>query len=530
MAAAALLIALACAWEVRSLPLAGTAVGSASTRRVGSVHMMGRRAAARERGRVREAEKAADTDHCEVLKLRPRRSRTRDSIVSVELPRQNYAVVHYANGSAIERYTPDLNQRIDEDEWLAVRSALELTASEFAAAKDAWRHASRATVLARKLGKTEALFRGNAATAFGTQMEPRAVRLYERVTGYAVAPTGLHMHPNLRWGASPDGIVTTTEGDVGLLEVKCSFRLRHRGVVPQYESCPPEFMDQIQGQLAVTGLRWCDLFYYVPPKKASMGGRNYCCLRIHSDPSYFASLVPHLESFGAELKAARRIEAEQKKRQDKLESEGLEDKGLGEPGSLPSESAGWVASASLPRTVNRENARRGAHSDLLNLVVDLITEIRHVPEAHTFIEMPIGKLPVELGLGSTDTALLSPDAVIADTESAELLVVEVTIVPDEALGRYYGKKVKKYSTLSRAVRPRSNYEVLPTIVVAVGESGALHPYSAEALYGVLPGLTSERFGKFATLAASLARNRPGTARARRHHRQRKLPVAVMPVQ
>jgi hypothetical protein len=31
------------------------------------------------------------------------------------------------------------------------------------------------------------------------------------------------MHPNLRWGASPDGLVRTAGGDVGLLEVRCFF-------------------------------------------------------------------------------------------------------------------------------------------------------------------------------------------------------------------------------------------------------------------------------------------------------------------
>ena len=70
-----------------------------------------------------------------------------------------------------------------------------------------------------KLGLEHAMFRGNAATDFGTATEPRAVVAYERATNASVAQTGLHMHPNLRWGASPDGIVTTADGQTGLLEV-----------------------------------------------------------------------------------------------------------------------------------------------------------------------------------------------------------------------------------------------------------------------------------------------------------------------
>ena len=90
----------------------------------------------------------------------------------------------------------------------------------------------REELLKRKMGQGP-VFRGNAATEFGLEMEPHAVALYERLTDSKVAPTGLHMHPNLRWGASPDGLVRTEGGEAGLLEVKCFFRCRGTGVVPQ---------------------------------------------------------------------------------------------------------------------------------------------------------------------------------------------------------------------------------------------------------------------------------------------------------
>ena len=106
-------------------------------------------------------------------------------------------------------------------------------------------------------------WRGNAATAWGLKMEPLAVAQYQRMTGNAVADTGLHVHPNLRWGASPDGLVTTPQGAEGLLEVKCFYRLRGKGEAPQHTSCPKEYFDQIQGQLAIVGRDWCDLMLYV---------------------------------------------------------------------------------------------------------------------------------------------------------------------------------------------------------------------------------------------------------------------------
>jgi hypothetical protein len=511
---------------------------------VAALLMLGRRAVARERGRVREAEKAVGIDLSlppQLLQAR-RRASHGASIASVYLPRQNYALIHYANGSTAERHTPSLDQRADEAEWLAVRSALELTASEFAAAKDEWRHASRATVLARKLGKPEAMFRGNAATAFGTQMEPRAVRLYERVTNSSVASTGLHMHPNRRWGASPDGIVSTSDGQIGLLEVKCSFRLRGNGVVPQLDRCPDQFIDQIQGQLAITGLAWCDLFYYVPSRKASGGGRNWCCVRVTADPEHFAALVPHLDGFGAELRAARQREGS---------AVWVEAGGVAAEGGIASDAAHGLLQAAVGRaeahqaagqqvgpsqailpdlpptcaahvTFSRgrtgaslERARRGSHSDLLSLVTDLIAETRRLPAGSIFIEAPLAELPAELGLGATGAPLLSPDAVAADAAAREVLIAEVTIVPDPALGRYYAKKLKKYAWIPRVMDGGSGYSVLPPVVVAVGESGAVYPLSSEALRQTLPSMTNERLARFEAEAARVARNRPGARRANR---------------
>ena len=123
------------------------------------------------------------------------------------------------------------------------------------------------------------------------------------------------MHPNLRWGASPDGLVRTASGEQGLLEVKCFFRCRGTGVVPQPTECPDSFYDQIQGhleiltptptrtltlafsltltlaltlsrtltlaltlqgQLEILGYDWCDLMLYTTPRKGQVGNRNSC--------------------------------------------------------------------------------------------------------------------------------------------------------------------------------------------------------------------------------------------------------------
>ena len=129
-----------------------------------------KRASARARGKKREG---------------PRSEVARLGIARVEVVRQDFALIEYNNGTVAEVHTPSLAQT-QHGEWLAVRAALEITASEFAAARDAWKHATREELLRRKMG-VGAVFRGNAATAFGLEMEPHAVALYERLTDSKVA-------------------------------------------------------------------------------------------------------------------------------------------------------------------------------------------------------------------------------------------------------------------------------------------------------------------------------------------------------
>ena len=94
--------------------------------------------------------------------------------------------------------------------------------------------------------------------------------------------------------------------------------------------------------------------------------------------------------------------------------------------------------------------------------------------------------------------------------------MEVTIVPDAALGRYYARKCNKYAALCRAVEARyatgaavttataaatgvttaadatsdatsdaTLLNGLPPVVIAVATSGTLHPASVTALKDVI---------------------------------------------
>ena len=196
-------------------------------------------------------------------------------------------------------------------------------------------------------------FVGNQkACDWGIRMEPKALKQYIQVTGNKVTETGLHIrrfpagaasedmdHATdtaaaaarlLLIGASPDGLVMeknngkgnnnnkNNNNRVGLLEIKCLWGRRHKKELPQFDHCPTRFYDQIQGQLAVCDLDFCDLMMYIPPtgsgssrsstkSKRKQQGKNYCILRIARDETYWKeTLLPSVQSFCAEVEELKR--------------------------------------------------------------------------------------------------------------------------------------------------------------------------------------------------------------------------------
>jgi len=60
----------------------------------------------------------------------------------------------------------------------------------------------------------------------------------------------------------------------GLLEIKSLWGRRNSGSLTRFEHCPNRFYDQIQTQLAVCDLEWCDLMCYIPPNGSGGEAKN----------------------------------------------------------------------------------------------------------------------------------------------------------------------------------------------------------------------------------------------------------------
>jgi putative phage-type endonuclease len=128
-------------------------------------------------------------------------------------------------------------------------------------------------------------FKGNAATAWGTKFEPIAAHAYEQKTQNNVQYPGLVVSQEKGYfGYSPDGLFVNKEGIPGLLEIKCPFKAKLYGRIPQ------NYYDQISFGMWLTKSEYSDFFVWTPIK-CSIQRFIYC-------PEYVETfLLPAAEKF-----------------------------------------------------------------------------------------------------------------------------------------------------------------------------------------------------------------------------------------
>ena len=143
----------------------------------------------------------------------------------------------------------------------------------------------------RIAGKVEETYQ-NAAMARGKEMEGEARQFYELTNGVTVEQVGFCVTEGKAvFGASPDGLV----GKDGLLEIKSPLIYTHVGYLIA-GTFPTAYLQQVAGQLLVTGRKWCDFISYYP-------GLKPLVIRITPDPKFQKALAVELELFCNELAA-----------------------------------------------------------------------------------------------------------------------------------------------------------------------------------------------------------------------------------
>lgn len=152
--------------------------------------------------------------------------------------------------SLIKNYG-DCDQRTDA--WHNRRSNM-LTASEISKAKSTATAASRRELIMSKLTPRTGGSGGVASLDWGTQFEEVAKEFIQQ-SGVQIKDLACVEHPEYSFlGASPDGLLLGTERHGRLIEIKCPIS---RDVDPG-APIPDSYYDQVQLQLACTGLQECE--------------------------------------------------------------------------------------------------------------------------------------------------------------------------------------------------------------------------------------------------------------------------------
>lgn len=140
----------------------------------------------------------------------------------------------------------------------------------------------------RIANRSEELYQ-NVSMIRGTEMQSEAKSLYEIINDIPVQEVGFCLDDTGNYGASPDGLI----GDYGGLEIKCPLMATHIGYLLD-NILPVDYVQQVQGNLLVTGREWWDFVSYYPSIRPLI-------VRIYPDNKFLKALKMELIAFCEEL-------------------------------------------------------------------------------------------------------------------------------------------------------------------------------------------------------------------------------------
>lgn len=141
----------------------------------------------------------------------------------------------------------------------------------------------------RVLGVKEEGFQ-NGAMQRGIELEGEARAYYELITGQTVQKVGIcYQNEDRKFSCSPDGLV----GEEGLLQIKCPSLAVHVGYLIE-DKLPVDYVQQVQGELFVTGRKWNDFISYYP-------GLKPLIVRVERDEAFISKLEAELIRFCSNL-------------------------------------------------------------------------------------------------------------------------------------------------------------------------------------------------------------------------------------
>lgn len=178
------------------------------------------------------------------------------------------------------------------EEWFAIRLG-KVTGSHFSEVmnKKGGRKTYMYKLIAEKLSGDVVPSYSNKAMEFGSEYEERAKAYYARLFGSVEEVGFIELNENV--GCSPDGLV----GNDGIIEIKYPFPQTHIKYIHK-NTLPTEYRAQVQGNLWVTGRKWCDFISY----NAKIKDRPFWKIRVARDEDYIKELKIQTIMFINEMK------------------------------------------------------------------------------------------------------------------------------------------------------------------------------------------------------------------------------------
>ncbi|WP_273757195.1 lambda exonuclease family protein [Bartonella sp. MM73XJBT] len=135
------------------------------------------------------------------------------------------------------------------------------------------------------------------AMQWGIEHEEEALKEYAFIYDTQITQCGFIQHPTIQMaGASPDGLIDKD----GLIEIKCPQSSNHLRFFMDNE-IKPEYLAQMQFQMACTGRKWCDFISYDPRFTGNSSLFRMKIKRIHRDDKQIEQINQAVESFLTEI-------------------------------------------------------------------------------------------------------------------------------------------------------------------------------------------------------------------------------------
>lgn len=185
----------------------------------------------------------------------------------------------------------------NSDEWFTMRAGIATASSFDKILTPSGKRSTQADAYANKL-ITELMLNRSVERKFSTfalewgeQYEDEAADLYAFDTNATVIHGGFCTNDAMTIGCSPDVIVKDHEGNtVGIAEIKCPENPTNHVEFLLLKQINSKYTPQVQGQLLVTGLDWCDWYSYHPELPPNL-------IRTYRDDKYISLLGEALEEF-----------------------------------------------------------------------------------------------------------------------------------------------------------------------------------------------------------------------------------------